>query len=92
MEGILKVTPEKLISTSQEFSSNGDTISSLTQQMIDIVTSLSSFWQGDASSAYSAKFNQLNDDIPDACKDGQGAFDGSSDNGEQVHLNRESEY
>ena len=57
MEGILKVTPEKLISTSQEFSSNGDTISSLTQQMIDIVTSLSSFWQGDASSAYSAKFN-----------------------------------
>ena len=63
MEGILKVTPEKLISTSQEFSSNGDTISSLTQQMIDIVTSLSSFWQGDASSAYSAQFNQLNDDI-----------------------------
>ena len=63
MEGILKVTPEKLISTSQEFSSNGDTISTLTQQMTEIVTGLSSIWQGDAASAYSAKFNQLNDDI-----------------------------
>lgn len=63
MEGVLKVTPEKLISTSQEFSSTGDSISSLTQQMTDIITGLSSFWQGDASAAYSAKFNQLNDDI-----------------------------
>ena len=63
MEGILNVTPEKLISTAQEFSASGQTVSSLTQQMTTIVQGMSSSWQGEASTAYINKFNQLQDDI-----------------------------
>lgn len=63
MEGILNVTPEKLISTAQEFSASGQTVSSLTQQMTTLVKGLSSSWQGEASTAYVNKFNQLQDDI-----------------------------
>lgn len=63
MEGILKVTPEKLISTATEFGASGKTVSSLTQSMTATVNSLSSIWQGEASSAYSNKFNGLQDDI-----------------------------
>jgi len=63
MEGILKVTPEKLIQASEEFSSTGKTISSLTQEMTTIINGLKSIWQGDASTAYSNKFNGLQDDI-----------------------------
>lgn len=63
MEGILNVTPEKLISTAQEFSASGQTISSLTQQMTTMVTGLNSAWTGEAATAYVNKFNQLQDDI-----------------------------
>ncbi len=63
MEGTLKVTPEKLIATASEFSTSGNTVNSLTQQMMSIVQGLSSAWQGEASSAYIAKFNQLQGDI-----------------------------
>ena len=63
MEGILNVTPEKLISTAQEFSASGQTVSSLTQQMTTLVKGLSSSLQGEASTAYVNKFNQLQDDI-----------------------------
>lgn len=63
MEGILNVTPEKLISTAQEFGASGQTINSLTQQMTTMVTGLSSVWVGEAATAYVNKFNQLQDDI-----------------------------
>ena len=61
--GILKVTPEKLIEASTEFSSTGKTIRALTQEMNEIVTSLKSVWMGEAASGYSAKFAELSDDI-----------------------------
>lgn len=63
MEGILKVTPERLISTADEMGSNGSQIKALTQEMLDKVNSLKSTWSGDAASAYTAKFNELRDDI-----------------------------
>ncbi len=63
MEGILKVTPDKLILTSNEFSSEGNQIKTLTQSMLDTVNGLKSIWQGDAANAYSTKFNALSDDI-----------------------------
>ncbi len=63
MEGILKVTPEKLIQASTEFSSTGKTIASLTQEMTTIINGLKSIWQGDAATGYSNKFNGLQDDI-----------------------------
>ncbi len=63
MEGIIKVTPEQLQSTSSEFSGKGNTVANLTSQMTNLVVSLSSVWEGEASSAYVAKFRQLDDDI-----------------------------
>ncbi len=63
MEGILRVTPQTLQNTSSEFSNNGSEIANLTQQMTDLVNNLSSFWQGEASDAFKAKFAGLSDDI-----------------------------
>lgn len=63
MEGILNVTPEKLESTASEFSNKGNEIANLTSQMTQLVTGLSSVWEGDAAAAYTAKFRELEDDI-----------------------------
>lgn len=63
MEGILKVTPEKLIQASTEFSATGKTISTLTQEMTTIINGLKTIWQGDAATTYGNKFNGLQDDI-----------------------------
>ncbi|WP_407385728.1 WXG100 family type VII secretion target [Ruminococcus sp.] len=60
---IIKVSPEKLLSTAQEFSSQGSNISSLTSQMLNIVSSLSGAWEGDAATAYMNKFKTLESDI-----------------------------
>jgi len=63
MEGILKVTPEKLIQASNEFGTTGKAISALTQEMTGIVNGLKSIWQGEAASSYGNKFSGLQDDI-----------------------------
>lgn len=63
MEGILKVTPEKLIGTSEEFNSTGGQIRTLTQNMVSMVDSLKSSWEGEAATSYSQKFHQLEDDM-----------------------------
>lgn len=63
MEGILNVTPEQLRSTSSDFQSKGQQVSSLTTEMMELVTNLSSAWEGDAASAYINKFKELSDDI-----------------------------
>ena len=63
MEGILKVTPEKLISTADEFQTTGSQVRNLTQEMISMVDSLKSSWEGEAATAYSTKFHQLEDDM-----------------------------
>ncbi|MDE6916697.1 MAG: WXG100 family type VII secretion target [Lachnospiraceae bacterium] len=63
MEGIIKVTPEKLISTAEEFNTANTQVRNLTQQMIQTVDSLKSAWEGEAATAYSNKFHQLEDDM-----------------------------
>lgn len=63
MEGILKVDPQKLISTADEFNATGGQIRGLTEQMISIIDSLKSVWEGDASTTYNTKFHQLDDDM-----------------------------
>lgn len=63
MEGTLRVTPEQLISTSNEFQSRGNTVSNLTSEMMSLVTGLSSVWEGEAATTYVNKFTQLEDDI-----------------------------
>lgn len=63
MTGTLKVTPEKLISTASEFKNQGTKIRSLTQQMLQIVNSLSSGWEGEAQKAYASRFKALDGDM-----------------------------
>lgn len=63
MEGKLRVTPEKLRGTAGEFGSTNGQIQSITSEMNSIIQSLKGVWTGEASDAYSNKFNQLNDDM-----------------------------
>ena len=61
--GSILVTPENLISASQEFSDIGNTVNSLTQQMLQIVRAMNSVWSGESSTAYGTKFNSLENDM-----------------------------
>lgn len=63
MQGIINVTPEQLISTSSEFSAQGNIIQQLTTEMVNTVTSLSSVWEGESARLYIQKFTGLQDDI-----------------------------
>lgn len=63
MEGTILVTPEQLESTANEFNGIMTQVQRLAGSMTDQVNGLGAKWQGDASSAYINKFNQLNDDI-----------------------------
>ena len=63
MEGQLLVTPDMLINTSSEFSGISSQVQGITDNMMTKVQSLSSQWQGEASTAYLNKFQQLSDDI-----------------------------
>ena len=63
MQGILRVTPAELISVSNDFSAKGNTVSNLTSEMTNLVVGLSNVWEGEAASAYVAKFRGLDDDI-----------------------------
>lgn len=63
MTGILKVTPQKLISTATEFQSQGNTIRGLTDQMLQLARSTVGSWEGDAQKAYLQRFNALDSDM-----------------------------
>lgn len=63
MEGILKVTPEKLIQTSGEFSATGNQIKNITGEMIAQVQGMKGVWQGEAANAYGTKFHSLQTDM-----------------------------
>ena len=63
MEGIIKVSPDVLNRTAGEFSTEGTQLNTLTTQMMDLVQSLSSSWQGEASNAYLTKFKGLENDM-----------------------------
>ncbi len=63
MEGILKVTPEKLLQTSGEFATTGSQIKNLTSEMMSQVQGMKGIWQGEAAQAYGNKFNSLQADM-----------------------------
>ena len=71
MEGILKVTPEKLIQTSGEFATTGNQIKNLTSEMMSQVHGMRSLWQGEAASAYGNKFSSLQTDMDKLYRMGQ---------------------
>lgn len=64
MDGMIKVSTDKLRGTSSEFSSIGSTVSNLTSQMTSLVTGISgAVWTGEAATAYVSKFKSLDNDI-----------------------------
>lgn len=63
MEGILKVTPEKLIQTSGEFAAMGNQMKNLTSEMVEQVQRMKGVWQGEAANAYGNKFHSLQTDM-----------------------------
>lgn len=63
MEGILKVTPEKLIASAGEFGSIGTRIRGLTEEMMNNVNSMKAVWMGEAADAYSGRFLSLQSDM-----------------------------
>lgn len=63
MQGTIKVDPQKLISTANEFNATGGKVKGLTADMMSKVTSMSSVWEGDASNTYINRFKELQDDM-----------------------------
>lgn len=63
MDGMIKVSPELLISTAGEFSNQGTTINTLTGEMLQLATGLASAWQRDGATAYITKFKGLENSI-----------------------------
>lgn len=63
MEGTLKVNSEQLAQAAAEFGSKAGTVGNITTEMTNMVTSLISAWEGDASESYIAKYKGLDNDI-----------------------------
>lgn len=63
MEGMLKVTPEKLLQASGEFSSTGNQMKNLTGEMMSLIQGLKGIWEGEAAIAYGNKFSSLQTDM-----------------------------
>ena len=63
MDGLLRVTPEQLITTSNEFSNKASTIGSLTTEVMNLFTGLSGGWEGEGATAYITRFKGLDEDI-----------------------------
>lgn len=59
----LKVTPEQLANTSQQFETHNQTMKSILNDMMQKVKSLNAQWEGEASTAYITKFSALEADI-----------------------------
>ena len=67
MDAMLKVTPEKLTETAQEFSSTESNIRTLSEEMISIVESMKPIWQGEAATGFANRFAALSDDMNRLC-------------------------
>lgn len=63
MQGTLKVTPEQLDAAAGEFSTKAGDVRNITNNMTQLVIGLSSAWEGEAATAYTRKFRELDDDI-----------------------------
>lgn len=63
IDGILRVTPEKMISISGQFGNSNNTVKNLTTGMLNIASELKPVWSGEAATAFYAKLNGLQGDM-----------------------------
>ena len=61
MQGQFKATPEELKAASSEFATVDGKVTNITSEMMTLVTSLASDWEGEASQAYINRFRTLED-------------------------------
>lgn len=59
----IKVDTEVLVTAANNFQDQGNSIASITSQMMDLVIGLGNQWIGEASNAYISRFKMLEDDI-----------------------------
>lgn len=59
----LRVDAQVLISTAESFQGSGSTISTLVNEMVNIVVNLCSIWETDAANVFISRFRALEDDI-----------------------------
>ena len=63
MQGTLLVTPQELKTTAGQFQSRASKIQQLTSEMMSQVKSLTSDYEGEASTAYINTFSRLEEDM-----------------------------
>lgn len=63
MIGTIRVTPERLMTTAQDFATQSAKLNDTTDNMLGLVESLNCFWQGEASQAFTNRFKLLEDDM-----------------------------
>ncbi len=63
MEGILKVSPDRLDAAAQEFAVQGSSVSALIDQMNSLANTILQGWEGDAATVYVQKLSSLEGDI-----------------------------
>lgn len=63
MTGNLRVTPEKMIAMSDQFRTSDSMVNTQTQNMMAIVTQLSTTWAGEAATEYYNKLKGLEADM-----------------------------
>lgn len=59
----LNVNPQDLINTAEMFRDSGSVVTGVTDEMMSLVSGLSSVWNGSAAEAYMSRFAALDDDI-----------------------------
>lgn len=63
MIGTIRVTPERLMTTAQDFATQSAKLNETTDNMLGLVDSLNCFWHGEASQAFTNRFKLLQDDM-----------------------------
>ena len=69
MSDTIKVTPEKLKTTASSFQQIGNDIRKTAQEMISVITGVSTaVWSSETSQTYISKFKGLDTDVTKMCK------------------------
>lgn len=63
MNGMIKVTPERLMTAAQSFATQSAKLNDTTEGMLELVSGMNCFWQGEASQAFTNRFSMLRDDM-----------------------------
>lgn len=61
--GTIKVSPDRLVQTANEFNGQATAIANITSEMLQLVSGTSGIWTGDAAVQFVNRFNGLDNDM-----------------------------